>query len=105
MTIPASLAADLRTFQANVVAAAPLQGATPLQVAKLVAQAATVLSAVDAALQTSGTPLQAPAPSGHPVTAITAVRSLAAAALDQTALSDLRGYLGRAVFNLAQAPV
>ena len=104
MTIPAALAADLAAFQSNVSAAAPLRYAPPLQIAALVAQGAALLSRVDAAIAGAGAALMAPEPSGHPTKMISDLRGVAQASLDQSALSDLRGYLGRAVFNLAQVP-
>lgn len=90
-------------FQASVTAATPLEQAPPLQVAALVEQGEALIRAVDAALVAAGAPLGAEEPSGHPTAMIASVLAVVAAGEDHRTLHDMRGFLGRAVLNLAQA--
>jgi hypothetical protein len=92
----------LAAFQANVTANKPITSATPYQIATLVSQGQAVLAMIDAALDASGTALDAPDPFGHPLTLIADLSGRLNAVSDQMTLSDLRGFVGRAVFNLAQ---
>lgn len=58
---------------------------------------------IDAALAAAGAPLDAADPTGHPLQMIADLTGRLTAASDQETLSDLRGFVGRAIFNLAQA--
>lgn len=100
--IPAALTAGLASYQASVAAAKPISQAPALQVAALVRQGNALLVADDAAIEASGQPLDADAPSGHPLAIVQAVDALVEAGTDHRTLHDMRGFVGRAVFNLAQ---
>ncbi|MCJ2084591.1 hypothetical protein MKK88_01090 [Methylobacterium sp. E-005] len=101
--IPAAIPVALIAFQAAVTANKPIAAATPYQIATLVAQGQAVLAMIDSALIAAGTSLDAPDPSGHPLALIADLSGRVTAVSDQETLSDLRGFVGRAVFNLAQA--
>jgi hypothetical protein len=100
--IDANLRLRITGFQAAVTAAKPIGQLSPLQLAALVAQGQALVEAIDAALVTIGAPLDAEDPAGHPLTMIAAMRARAVAAQDQAALSDIRGFVARAVLNLSQ---
>jgi hypothetical protein len=100
--IPVAISAGVTAFQANVAASKPISGLTPLQRAVLVTQGLSLVTAVDDALASVGTALDAPDPAGHPLALIAGVRTRLTASQDATTLSDLRGLLGRAVLNLSQ---
>ena len=100
--IPAAIRVALAAFLVAVAANKPITSATPYQIATLVSQGQAVLAMVDAALDASGAALDAPDPSGHPLTLIADLSGRVTAVSDQMTLSDLRGFVGRAVFNLAQ---
>lgn len=100
--IPATLAASLKAYRDDVAAAKPVATLTPLQLASLVSQGRALVVAIDEALAAISTILDTPDPSGHPLVMIADVRARLAAAQDQTVLSDLRGFVGRAVLNLTQ---
>jgi hypothetical protein len=100
--IPAALSAGLVGFKAAIAAAKPINQAPALQVAALVRQGNALLVAIDAAIEASGTALDADAPSGHPLAIVAAVNALVEAGSDHSTLHDVRGFVGRAVFNLAQ---
>ena len=100
--IPVGIASGVIAFQAAVKAARPLRQAPGLQLAALVTQGNALLSAVDDALAAAGGPLDASEPAGHATALVAALNALATSAEDQRTLSDMRGFLGRAVLNLAQ---
>lgn len=100
--IPAAVSTALTSFQTAVAAYKPIASATPYQVAVLVQQGQAVVALIDEALAAAGAPLDAADPSGHPLALIADLEGRLAAVDDQITLSDLRGFVGRAVFNLAQ---
>lgn len=100
--IPAAIPLAVTAYQAAVAANNPVSSATPYQIATLVAQGNLLIAQIDAALAAAGAPLDAPDPTGHPLALIADLQSRLSAASDQVVLSDLRAFVGRAVFNLAQ---
>lgn len=101
--IPLALSAELASFQAVVTAAAPLSAMTSIQKSVLLRQGYAVIASVDAALTKAAGRLDAVDPVGLPTAMVSALLALEDAAQDQADLTNLRGLLGRAVFNLAQA--
>lgn len=101
--IPASVPAALAAFRAAVAANAPVASATPYQIATLVSQGQALLAMIDDALAAAGAQLDAADPTGHPLQMIADLTGRLTAVSDQETLSDMRGFVGRAVFNLAQA--
>ena len=100
--IPTSVSNGLIAFKAAVKAAAPVSSLTALQLASLVSQGRAVVDAIDAALEDAGPPLDAGDPTGFPGDFVGILNGLDTATGDQSTLSDMRGYVGRAVLNLAQ---
>lgn len=100
--IPATITVGLTAYQAAVTALKPIASATPYQIATLVAQGNALVAQIDAALAALGSPLDAPDPVGHPMALIADLQGRLSAVSDQMVLSDLRAFVGRAVFNLAQ---
>jgi len=100
--IPASVSSALTAFQAAVTSSAPVSSLSPLQLATLVSQGQAVVTMIDDALETAGAPLDAGDPSGFVGSFEATLNDLWTASADQSALSDMEGYVGRAVLNLAQ---
>jgi hypothetical protein len=100
--ISAKIVSDLTTFQSNVIASAPLNAQTTILIETLQNQGAALLQEVDAAIGPTGTALDAADPSGFAGDMVAVLAGLATASEDQTTLTDLRGLVGRAMFNLAQ---
>ena len=101
--IPAQIATDLATFQASVAAATPVKQATPLLKAALVDAGNALVSEIDAGLVGAVGQLDADDPTGFAGDLVQDLLDLDGATTDQAALADLRGTVGRAVFNLTQA--
>ena len=101
--IPAQIEAARALLRASVAAARPLRQASPLLKSALVSAGAALVSDVDAAIPVVGAPLDADDPTGFPGSFPGVLVGLAMAADDQGALVDMRGTIGRAVFNLRQA--
>ena len=100
--ISAAIVSALTAFQANVTASAPLNMQTTILIEALQDQGAALLQQVDAAIDPTGVPLDAADPSGFAGDMVQSLLNLAVASEDQTTLTDLRGLVGRAMFNLAQ---
>jgi hypothetical protein len=100
--ILAPLIAELNLFVASTQAAAPLTQASALTKGALLIAGNQLIADVEAAKAVAGVQLDAADPTGFPGDMVTALFSLASAADDQSALADIRGSVGRMVFNLAQ---
>jgi hypothetical protein len=100
--ISAKIVSDIAAFQANVTASAPLNTQTQILIQTLEGEGASLLQDIDAAIDPTGAPLDAADPSGFVGDMVGVLTGLATASEDQTTLSDLRGLVGRAMFNLAQ---
>ena len=103
MALPTSITADLANLQTAYASAAPLATAPATTVYALSVQAGSVVSDLDSAvlaasgaLDTYTAPVMAPA-------IATGVLGLLTASQTQSALTDIRGYVGRIALNLAQA--
>lgn len=101
--IPASTTSALALLNASVQAVTPVAQATPLLKAALVNAGQGLVTSIDAALTSAAGALDAPDPAGFAGDLVTDLLALSTAADDQAALADMRGTVGRAVFNLAQA--
>ncbi len=101
--IPAQITSDLALLSASVQAAAPIKIATPLRKAALVSAGLALVSEIDTGLTGAVGSLDAADPAGYAGDLVTALMGLATAAYDQATLADMRGTVGRAVFNLSVA--
>lgn len=101
--IPAQISADLATLSASVQAAAPIRQATPLTKAALVAAGASLIVEVETALAAAIGGLDGVDPTGYPAALVSGLLALGTASYDQATLAEMRGTVGRAVFNLRQA--
>ena len=102
--ISASVQNGALALQTAVVAARPLALAPSLQISALVRQGNELLATVDGAIASEGPRLDDVAPSGPLPAVVAAVNDVIVAGADLDTLHDLRGFLGRAVLNLAQTP-
>ena len=98
--IPARIGTDLATLNASIQAAAPVGRATPLLKAALVNAGAALVAEIDAGIAAAVGAIDGPDPAGYGGDLVTALLALDVAASDQAALADMRGTVGRAVFNL-----
>lgn len=101
--IPAQITSDLALLSASVQAAVPIKTATPLRKATLVSAGLALVTEIDTGLAGAVGGLDAPDPAGYAGDLVNALMGLATAAYDQATLADMRGTVGRAVFNLAVA--
>lgn len=101
--ISPSLVASVATFDASVSAASPISQATSLTKAALVKAGQLLLGQVETEASTTGTALDASDPSGFAGDMVGQLLALSTANDDTASLVEVRGYLGRAVFNLGQA--
>ena len=101
--ISASLVSELTLFQASVQAAAPLAQTSSLTKAALLKGGQALLTDIEAELTSIGSTLDADDPTGFAGAMPADLLAICAAATDQAVLADIRGKVGRAVFNLAQA--
>ena len=101
--IPAQITSDLALLSASVQAAAPIKAATPLRKAALVSAGLALVSEIDTGLAGAVGSLDAADPAGYAGDLVNALLGLATAAYDQATLADMRGTVGRAVFNLGVA--
>lgn len=101
--IPAALTADIRAFGAAVTAAAPLTAASKIVISALLCQGQRLLNDICAALSAAVDDLDAGDPVAFAGDLVFVLDELAPASLTQAALVEMRGYVGRAQFNLTQA--
>jgi len=101
--IPAQITSDLALLSASVQDAAPIKTATPLRKAALVSAGLALVTEIDTGLAGAVGSLDAADPAGYAGDLVTALMGLATAAYDQATLADMRGTVGRAVFNLSVA--
>lgn len=100
--ISTKIASDLTNFVANVTASAPLNTQTKIMIEALDGEGSDLLQEIDAAIDPTGAALDATDPSGFAGDMVTVLLNLATASEDQTTLTDVRGLVGRAMFNLSQ---
>ena len=103
LMIPAQIEAARALLRSSVAAARPLNQASPLLKAALVTAGANLLTQIDTVITTIGAPLDANDPTGFAGELPDWLLALATAADDQATLVDMRGTIGRAIFNLRQA--
>jgi hypothetical protein len=103
MTVPANIAADLTGLQAAYNAAAPLTLAPATTIAGLALQAESAANDIDAAVLLNAGALDNFSPPAMAPAIATAVVALLTAAQTQSALTDVRGVVGRIATTLAQA--
>lgn len=101
--IPAQIVSDLGTFTASVEAAAPVSQGSPLIKAALVNYGRSLVANIDSALTAAVGDLDASDPIGAAGDLVAELNYLAMSAYDQASLADMRGTVGRRVFNLAQS--
>lgn len=97
------IVADANAFQAAIASASPIKQANPLLKASLLVRGNALIAEIDAALQAAAGGLDGADPTGFAGDMVGALGSLDDATSDQAVLAELRGVVGRAVFNLAQA--
>ena len=102
MTIPASVTAAIASFVSATQSAAPLASQPRAILQAVQAQGAALLTTIDAAVLGASGQLDGPDPSGMPQVLVNELTALAVSAFDQSALADMRGFVGRAVANLDQ---
>ena len=101
--LPANITADMANLQTAYASAAPLTTAPSTTVYALYVQAEAAVSDLDAAvLAASGSLDTYLAPTMAPAIA-TGVLGLLTACQTQSALTDIRGYVGRVALNIGQA--
>lgn len=101
MAVPTNITSELAALQAQVAAAKPLQSAPFATVKAIQLNAQNLVVDIDVAVANSGTLDTWISPS-DPGTIISGVLGLYGNALDQSVLSNMRGYVGRATSNLDQ---
>ena len=94
--------ASLVALQTAAASLNPISKATSIMVAAVLSQGRGVIATAESSLQTAGAALDLPDPSGFPAAYPAALLALSAAADDSSGYSDVRGYLGRATFNIQQ---
>ena len=103
MALPANITADLANLQTAYASAAPLASAASTTVYALAVQTNAVVADLDSAVEAASGGLDGfVAPVMAPAIA-TAVLGLLTAAQTQSALTDIRGFVGRMALNLGQA--
>ncbi len=101
--ISAQITSDLALLSTSVQAAAPIKTATPLRKAALVSAGYALVTEIDTGLAGAAGGLDAADPAGYAGDLVAALMGLATAAYDQATLADMRGTVGRAMFNLSVA--
>ena len=101
--IPSQVVVDTNALAASVQAAAPIRQATPLLKAALVAAGSALVTKIDVALADAVGTLDGSDPTGYPAALVSGLLALGIASYDQATLAEMRGTVGRAVFNLRQA--
>lgn len=94
--------ARLVALQAAAAGLNPISKATSIMIAAVLTQGRGVIATAEQSLLKAGAPLDLPDPSGFPAAYPAALLALSAAANDSSGYSDVRGYLGRATFNIQQ---
>lgn len=100
--ISAKIVSDLASLQANLAASAPLNAQTKILIEALKGEGNDLLNEINAAVDPAGVPLEADDPTGFAGDMVPVLLGLATASEDQTTLTDVRGLVGRALFNLSQ---
>jgi hypothetical protein len=100
--IPAIVTTELADLQTQVAAAAPLTSASRATVTALQLNAAQLIADIDAAVVTTAGQLDSWVATTEPNAIVAGVISLLTSATDQSALANMRGYVGRSTSNLDQ---
>lgn len=102
MGVTAAITAAIGALQTAVTAARPLEQAPGSTLFGLREQIGTLVRYVDSAIAASKGTLDGPEPDGTPQAILASFVALAGSAADQSALVDLRGFVGRAAVNFDQ---
>jgi hypothetical protein len=100
--ISAEIRAELASLQTQVSAAKPLRNATRATIQALQLNATQLVADVEAALVAPGNMLDTWTAPADPAVIISGIADILTAAQDQSALSLMRGVIGRATSNLEQ---
>lgn len=100
--IPANIAMELASLQAQVTAAAPLADASQPTIVAIQLNAAQLLSDIDTAITAAAGELDSWTPPADPQDILAGILGLVVSATDQATLVNVEGYVGRAVKNLDQ---
>ena len=95
--------ASLGALQTAAAGLSPITSAISTLVGPVLGQAGGIIATGEQTLASVGAVLDLPDPLGFPASLPGALGALSAAANDSSNLSDMRGYLGRAAFNISQA--
>ena len=101
MSIPKNITDELANLQAQVAAATPLRNASFATVKAMQLNAVQLLSDIQTALEASNVLDTWNAPV-DPITIVSGFQSMVIAGNDQSNLSLMRGFVGRATSNLDQ---
>lgn len=102
MSIPANITTELRSLQAQVIAAAPLANASTATITALQLNAGNLVADIQAALVAPGNLLDVWVSPIDPISIVGGVLSVLSASQDQNKLSLMRGVIGRVASNLDQ---
>lgn len=100
--IPASITGAISALATSITAAAPLAAAPRTVLGAIQTEAGSLVASVDAAVLGAAGALDGPDPLGMPAVIVSELTALAVAAVDQSDLSTIRGYVGRVATNLNQ---
>lgn len=101
--IPLYLRFEVARLRNSVVAAKPLSQATTLLKGALNTYGIGLIADIETEMARAETPLDADDPTGIAGDFVDGLLALSVAADDTTDLADMRGLVGREVFNVAQA--
>jgi hypothetical protein len=102
MSVPTAITTELADLQAQVTAAQPLAQASQATVTAIKMNAATLVAAIDTAINAATGKLDTWAAPVDPLTIIAGIQAVAVNADDQADLTNMRGFVGRATSNLNQ---
>lgn len=102
MSVPANVLSELSALQTQVAAAKPLQSAPYATIKAIQLNAQNLVADIDAAVISTMGSLDTWTAPTDPDLMVSGVLSLLQNAVDQTALTNMRGFVGRATSNLDQ---
>lgn len=103
MTVPTAIASALTSLQTDMTAAAPIARTPFSTLIALQGQAVSLADAIDAATIADDATLDNPPIAGIGPQLVASFQTVAAAGFDESALVDIRGFVGRIATNLLEA--
>jgi hypothetical protein len=104
MGIPANITTELNFLEGQVTANTPLTGAPRATITAMQLNAAQLVNDIDSAVTNAAGTLDTWTPPTDPAAIAAGLEALGGNADDQSALTNMRGFVGRAAANLAQLP-